>query len=199
MAAVYRFTFLGSFVGQDCQNTFHVKTDDPLTIAERAQLAIDIAAAAQTHVEGDSRWSDQYSLSQVSSQRVDLAAQLLLNHIVDPFVGFSGGATLSPATTISVQWRTFTDRPNRGRSSVGGFSVLASDTDGTPHSNALATVAGWADDIMDAINAGPQGATMVVARYTGTPGVVTLSNPVVDSVISDKFGTMRSRITGRGS
>ena len=198
--AIYRYTLLGKFVGQDCQNTFHIRSDDPLTLGDRGDLADDIRDALNSVVSADSRWSDQYTLSQISSQRVDLPAQILLNHTVANVVGFSGGATLSPATTISAQWRTFTDRPNRGRSSIGGWSVLASDTNGTPVANAMTQANAWASAILNAINTYNSGAVeAVVARYTGSPLVASIANAIVDWIVQDKFGTQRSRITGRGS
>lgn len=196
--AYYRYTVKGFQASNAIFTTHHQQSADPLSNAN-LQAFCDALQVAYDGVYGAfGMFSNQYGFQEIEVVRVDIPSLPVQHFGVTLMQGNSGDDALPIATTLPLTWRSNTVRPNRGRNSFGGFTLNALADNGSPTTVFTGHIETLGTDINAALTSVILGTQHVIARYTGGPPRVTLSNDVESWSASPRFGTMRSRISGRG-
>lgn len=197
MQAEMVFTYLG----QICENVFHVIQGDGATAPTVAQM--NALAAALVGWEGPqgSHGRNQAAVLQSVIVR-DLTTQsgpAVLYQTGLPIVGFNGGQAMPGNVTFAVKWNTaLRGRSFRGRTYHIGLSAVNCDGDQIKATEVAGFLSVY-QALQSAINGVP-GCTMGVLSYAHNKvwRDAALFTPIVAPSIENNLDSQRRRLFGRG-
>lgn len=176
--------------------THHLQTLDPFLESDLQDVADFFETAWDTNLK--SLMFQFFEIYGVSIQRVDIADEPSIVVPVGPTAGTVTSDALPVQIALVVNFRSFTQRPNYARKFLAGWGEAASNG-ALPGSTQIAAAEAWADDLLAVNVIGSTSVDYRTARYSGSPSLVTSTNPLTTRQISPFWGTQRRRRQGRGA
>lgn len=118
-------------------------------------------------------------------------------HTVDDVAGIQVGHQLAPRTTLLIEFKAFSTKPNRKRCYVGLYTEDVNDPDGTPGSVLISSLQAFGDDMVSPHNLSGHTYSPAVLRIS-SENRVTAYNILTSHLVSNKWAFLRSRDAGRG-
>lgn len=198
--SIYQIVIKGQASGlAQLRNVHHYEFPSYVPTAEELAEAVQgIADAYEEILRG--MHPGTVVFNSVDARRVDIGDQPTSEIVPDgwPFAGSAAGAQQPPQVAAMASWKAQTDYPRSCRTYLFPAAVTVGDTNGRIASVWVTAIGTFQLALEEVPVAGQVDAQKVAVQYGGDPRVVTASNLVSSTTVTNVFATQRSRRYGVG-